>query len=709
MSHPHATPWRHAALFLPLLLLLASASPAAATGGCVATDGCITVELLETETQNGMTTYTHKVTTDCDRGVSFVAFELPNGATPTSPHEGGDAYSNGGITWDVEYTDTSGRPGFRSIKFEGPSDDDIKDGDMVTFTFTLPGDVADEDLRIQVKSGQNVNTASINPSDCDANGGSCRDLSRSEIDAVTSISADGNNATVSLPGDACDEEISFSSYALPSGMIRPFEDQVLFDNETKVARGGETTTFHIDLPDCAWQTDIYLGPVFPNLIPNVGHPSDRLLDFAVNEGAPCNAGVCPEDGIDFETDADGNALAKGTVIDGEFAGFGISVTTNDPDDNPAMIFDTAMPTGGDDDLQTPGYGPGNNTALGNVLIISEDGDSSDPDDNNNGGTLTFTFAEDTEIASVGLLDIDQNETATATVFDGDGDEITSVMVDGVGDNGVQRIALDAMGVRRLEIELSSTGAVTDLDIVCPGSVCEDVTVDLVPIGSTTIPADGGRLRFDVTIVNPSDEVCVFDGWLIENMPDGSVANPAKGPITITLQPGETFMRHFSFRVGAGAMTGDYFCVGAIGDFPDIVAQDGFVWTKLGGNGYRPAVGSDGGVVLVHAGTDTPVDVSNWLAEPPASHVAQAEVTELTSYPNPFAGSTTIAYAVADAAPVALRVYDLTGRLAATLVDGQQEAGTHRIPFEADGLAAGTYLYRLQVGSEVQTHRVTVLR
>ncbi|MEL7038855.1 MAG: cadherin repeat domain-containing protein, partial [Cyanobacteria bacterium J06592_8] len=72
--------------------------------------------------------------------------------------------------------------------------------------------------------------------------------------------------------------------------------------------------------------------------------------------------------LDFEADADGNRLEAGRVIDNEFLGAGITVRTNNPD-KPAMIFDTANPTGGDDDL-------GNFPELGKVLIISEDGDSS---------------------------------------------------------------------------------------------------------------------------------------------------------------------------------------------------------------------------------------------------------------------------------------------------------------------------------------------
>jgi hypothetical protein len=76
-------------------------------------------------------------------------------------------------------------------------------------------------------------------------------------------------------------------------------------------------------------------------------------------------------------------------------------------------------------------------------------------------------------------------------------------------------------------------------------------------------------------------------------------------------------------------------------------------------------------------------------------------------PNPFSGRTQISYAVEVASDVRLSVYDVLGREVAVLVDGQQEAGTHTATFDARGLAAGTYIYRLVVGNDVQTGRMTL--
>lgn len=134
--------------------------------GCDGSDGCIAVEVLEVVSGGGETTFTLKVTSTCNRGISFVAFELPPGVTPITPAAGAGTYTADGITWDVEYTGTNGHPGFPSIKFENPTDGDIKEGDMVTFSYTLPGEDVAGALRVVVKSGRLVNTIALDASSC---------------------------------------------------------------------------------------------------------------------------------------------------------------------------------------------------------------------------------------------------------------------------------------------------------------------------------------------------------------------------------------------------------------------------------------------------------------------------------------------------------------------------------------------------------------
>ena len=92
----------------------------------------------------------------------------------------------------------------------------------------------------------------------------------------------------------------------------------------------------------------------------------------------------------------------------------------------------------------------------------------------------------------------------------------------------------------------------------------------------------------------------------------------------------------------------------------------------------------------------------------ATDVGHAVLT-VASYPNPFNPVATIRYALPSDGHVALRVYNLLGREVATLVDRQQQAGIHRVTFDATLLASGTYLYRLEAAEQVKTGRLVLLK
>lgn len=80
-----------------------------------------------------------------------------------------------------------------------------------------------------------------------------------------------------------------------------------------------------------------------------------------------------------------------------------------------------------------------------------------------------------------------------------------------------------------------------------------------------------------------------------------------------------------------------------------------------------------------------------------------------NYPNPFNPQTTIRYAVPDAGPVSLRVYDLLGREVAVLVDGTLAAGYYTAYFNGEGLASGIYFYRLVAAGAVETRKMQLVR
>ncbi len=82
---------------------------------------------------------------------------------------------------------------------------------------------------------------------------------------------------------------------------------------------------------------------------------------------------------------------------------------------------------------------------------------------------------------------------------------------------------------------------------------------------------------------------------------------------------------------------------------------------------------------------------------------------LRNYPNPFNTSTKIKYSVPFNAYVTLRIYDILGREVADVVDNFQRAGEYEIPFDANNLSTGIYLYKLQVKDLTKFGKMLVLK
>ncbi len=83
-------------------------------------------------------------------------------------------------------------------------------------------------------------------------------------------------------------------------------------------------------------------------------------------------------------------------------------------------------------------------------------------------------------------------------------------------------------------------------------------------------------------------------------------------------------------------------------------------------------------------------------------------------PNPFNPQTTIAYAVAQAGPVSLVVYDLAGRRVATLVDEARPAGPGSVVWDGRddagrAMPAGIYAVRLATPTGTRVQKVTMLK
>lgn len=81
-----------------------------------------------------------------------------------------------------------------------------------------------------------------------------------------------------------------------------------------------------------------------------------------------------------------------------------------------------------------------------------------------------------------------------------------------------------------------------------------------------------------------------------------------------------------------------------------------------------------------------------------------------NYPNPFNPSTQITYQLKNPGQVTLSVYSLTGQKVQTLVNREMKpAGSYTLSFNADNLASGVYIYRLQAGNQSFTRKMTLLK
>lgn len=100
------------------------------------------------------------------------------------------------------------------------------------------------------------------------------------------------------------------------------------------------------------------------------------------------------------------------------------------------------------------------------------------------------------------------------------------------------------------------------------------------------------------------------------------------------------------------------------------------------------------------------------SDPPAPDAVPSEFSLEANQPNPFARSTTVAFALPRAEHVRLEVFDLLGRRVRVLAEGVYPAGRHQVAWNArDGaesfLGAGVYLCRITAG-EFRARRTMVL-
>lgn len=105
-----------------------------------------------------------------------------------------------------------------------------------------------------------------------------------------------------------------------------------------------------------------------------------------------------------------------------------------------------------------------------------------------------------------------------------------------------------------------------------------------------------------------------------------------------------------------------------------------------------AVGNSGVILMTESGGAVPVEIFQSNI-PARSYLHQ-------NFPNPFNPSTIIDFDLKASAYVSLKVFDMLGREVAVIAEGNRNAGSHEVRFDAADLPGGLYFYSLYADGEI---------
>lgn len=80
---------------------------------------------------------------------------------------------------------------------------------------------------------------------------------------------------------------------------------------------------------------------------------------------------------------------------------------------------------------------------------------------------------------------------------------------------------------------------------------------------------------------------------------------------------------------------------------------------------------------------------------------------LRTYPNPFNPNTKIGFKLQVSGFTSLKIFDLVGRMVATLIDGEMRPGSYEVTWDATGLPSGTYFCLLSAGELRETRKLVL--
>jgi hypothetical protein len=80
-----------------------------------------------------------------------------------------------------------------------------------------------------------------------------------------------------------------------------------------------------------------------------------------------------------------------------------------------------------------------------------------------------------------------------------------------------------------------------------------------------------------------------------------------------------------------------------------------------------------------------------------------------NYPNPFNPTTKISFSIADFGSVSVKVFDITGKEVAVLVNEELNPGRYNANFDAGNFGSGVYFYKIDAGKFIQTKKMILIK
>jgi len=201
-----------------------------------------------------------------------------------------------------------------------------------------------------------------------------------------------------------------------------------------------------------------------------------------------------------------------------------------------------------------------------------------------------------------------------------------------------------------------------------------------------------RFEFSLEFMNRTGEAIPLTLYWGAHEGFGCVEEPFKLLRREQTIPAGPSMRYFYVKVHKSVLPGDY------------SASVSFLYNQ-------ELIACCMNTTIIECGPFRGSDANNWeWGELERGEIGLPVATALhQNYPNPFNANTNISYSLVEASNVSLKVYDITGRQVATLVNGHQEAGEHVVSWDASNVSSGVYFYKLTAGDYTATKSMNLLK